>query len=278
MQLVITKLTQVGPFSNSTATINISFTINGNLPSFVQIYAAPAGGGVGSAELVDIVSIKSGVYQYNDNAFSLKPNVYYAIYACPRTGSESQPDDTIDGIEWESYCAMAYLATKSQETPTTPQALDPPVITTLVPHPANTKQPNRIAVMWSSSTSYDKYVLGWVDSGYQTSPQTINYGAILQNPPWELPNQSQDINEKGTSGSWDVPTQPGHLYFFHVNGGISQFWNYKYSKWGPPAAQLATSNHTSLRMFLMDSGISPSAQGMRSLLAPNQSIRNFMQI
>ena len=278
MQLAITKLVQVPPINSTTATINVSFAIGGNLPSFVQIYAAPAGGGVGSAELVDIVPTKSGVYQYNDIAFSLKPNVYYAIYVCPRTGPQNEPDATIDGVEWDAYCAMAYIATKSQTAPPTPQTLDSPVISSLIPHPADMKQPNRITVIWSSSTSYDKYVLGWVDSGYQSSPQTINYGIILQNPPWELPNNSQDINEKGTSGSYDVPTQPGHLYFFHVNGGISQFWNYRYSPWGPPAAQLATTNSTSLRMFLLNSGMNPSGQGIRSSLSQGQSIRSLMQI
>lgn len=256
--------------------MKVSFAIYGNLPSFVQIYAAPAGGGVGSAELVTVVSIKSGVYQYTDVPFSLKPGVYYTIYVCPRTGSQNQPDNTIDGVEWDAYCAVAYIATKTQPVP--PETLNPPMISALIAHPVNTKQPNRITVMWSSSTSYDKYVLGWVDSGYQSDPKTINYNLLIQNPPWELPNQSQDINQKGVTGSVDIPTQPNHLYFFHVNGGISQFWNYKYSPWGPPAAQLATTNRTSLRLFLIESGISPGGQSIRSLLSPNQTVRNLMQI
>ncbi|HZW55297.1 MAG TPA: hypothetical protein VFF30_03330 [Nitrososphaerales archaeon] len=45
-------------------------------------------------------------------------------------------------------------------------------------------------------------------------------------------NQSQDINQSGTTGSYDVQTEPGHLYFFHVNGVISQFWSYNYSAVG----------------------------------------------
>lgn len=283
MQLLITKLTQVAPISNTSASLKVSFGINGNLPSFIQIYAAPAGGGVGSAELVEIVPTKSGVYQYNDIPFSLKAGVYYAVYVCPRTGSQSQPDSTIDGVEWDSYCALAYIVTKNQQSSlASGQTLDPPVINALVPHPANLKQPNRITVMWSSSTSYDKYVLGWVDSGYQSSPQQINYSQLLQNPLWDptlqIPHGSQDINQKGASGSWDVPTQPDHLYFFHVNGGISQFWNYRYSAWGPTAAQVATPNRTSLRLYLLESGIDPAGQSVRSLVSSGQTVRNFMQI
>ena len=278
MQLVITKLVQVPPINSTTATLQVSFAIYGNLPSFVQIYAAMAGTGVGTAPLVNVVPIKSGVYQYNDIQFTVKPpGVIFHVYVCPRTGSQNQPDNTIDGVEWDSYCATAYISPKSQQT-TPSEGLYPPSINALVPHPANMNQPNRITVMWSSSTGYDKYVLGWVDGGYQTNPKAINYSTLLQNPPWELPNHSQDINQSGTSGSYDVPTQPNHLYIFHVNGGISQFWNYKYSPWGPPAAQIATPNRTSLRMYLLDSGINPAGQSVRSLLSSGQTVRNFMQI
>lgn len=276
MQLVITALTQVAPFSNTSASLKVSFQISGDLPKFVQIYAAPAGGGVGSAQLVQTVDTKSGVNQYNDIQFSLSPGVYFAVRVCPRTGSKDQPDDTIDGSAWETYCAVAYIATKSQEP--APVSLDPPVIHVLVPHPANVKEPNRITVMWSSSTSYDKYVLGWADVGYQEDPNAVNYAAVLQNPPWNFPNQSQDIAQKGTSGSWDVPTQPNHLYLFHVNGGISQFWNYKYSAWGPTTALVAPRNLTSLRVYLRESGINPTGQGLRSLVSSGQTVRNFMQL
>ncbi|MDG6905533.1 MAG: hypothetical protein JRN20_07105 [Nitrososphaerota archaeon] len=278
MQLAITKLVQVPPISSTTATIQVSFEIAGDLPSFVQIYAAMAGTGVSTAPLVNLVPIKSGVYQYNDIPFAVKPpGVTFIIYVCPRTGPQNLPDNMIDGVEWDSYCATAYITPKGQQA-SPPETLSPPSISAFVPHPANMNQPNRITVTWASSTSYDKYVLGWIDVGYQTDPNAVNYGSILQNPPWELPNQAQDINQKGTSGSYDVPTQPGHLYIFHVNGGISQFWNYRYSPWGPPAAQIAIPNSRSLRTYLLDSGINPAGCSMRSLLSSGQTVRTFMQI
>jgi hypothetical protein len=106
--------------------------------------------------------------------------------------------------------------------------------------------------------NYDKYVLGWTQDGVAMAPQ--------------------DIQQSGASGSWTAPTVPGHNYTFHVNGGISQFWNYNYSAWGPTYSVVAALNLTSLRGYLNASGINPAGKDLRSLIPTNQALRQYMQL
>ncbi|MDA4118449.1 MAG: hypothetical protein OK455_08920 [Thaumarchaeota archaeon] len=276
MTLDITGLKQVPPIVAGTATLNLTFKISGDLPSFVQVYALVPG--AAKATPVKIVPMI-----YNQNEYSVPVQVaagaYLVIYACSRDGPMNLPDDTTGGEYWESACAAAYIATKTVAPLT--QKLDPPVIDAFVPYPANLNQPNRITVMWSSATSYDKYVLGWYQDGVPSDPQKLDFTKLTVNmdDPLVTTKGSIDLNDiKGTSGSYQMPTEPSCLYFFRVNGGISQTWNYNYSAWGPTEPYVAIPNSRSLRHFLTDSGLDPAAQGVRSRLSPGQKVRNFMQI
>ncbi|MCL5067733.1 MAG: hypothetical protein M1368_05195 [Thaumarchaeota archaeon] len=200
--------------------------------------------------------MKTGQLQY-DPVVTVYPGMYYAIYVCPRTGPKNEPDNQTDGQNWGSYCVRAYIVTKNLSS-TSEETLYPPVIDKLDPQPATVNQSNHITVTWSSSTSYDKYVVGWTQDGVDMAPQ--------------------DINQSGTTGSWSAPTVPGHSYTFHVNGGISQFWNYRYSAWGPTSTILTVPNLTSLRQYLLDSGINPAGQSLRSLMTSGETLRKFMQL
>lgn len=225
------------------------------MPNFVQIYAAPAGGGIGSAQLVADVDVKSSQTDY-DQVITLYAGVYYAIYVCPRTGSKTAPNDLNDGQYWEGFCQMKYITTQKPSTP--PVTLPPPSAPQLTPQPANLTNGNRIVVSWASSYNYDKYVVGWTQDGIEMQPQ--------------------DIKQGGTTGSWEAPTTPGHNYTFHVNGGVSQFWNYNYSDWGPTSSATAVPNVTSLREFLTISGINPAGKSLRSLVQAGQTLRSYMKL
>jgi hypothetical protein len=276
LTLTIESLKQVPPITAGTATLNLTFKISGSLPSFVQVYALVPG--AAKATPVKIVPMI-----YNQSEYSVPIQVaagaYLVIYACPRDGPLNSPDDTTAGVYWETACAAAYTVTKT--VPPKTETLDPPVIDAFVPYPANLNQPNRITVMWSSATSYDKYVLGWLQDGILSDPKTVDLTKehVNMDDPSITSKGSIDLNNiSGTSGSYQMPTEPSCLYFFRVNGGISQTWNYLYSAWGPTVPYIAIPNNHSLRGFLTDSGKDPAAQGVRSLLSPGQSIRNFMMI
>jgi len=276
MTLSIESLKQVPPITAGTATLNLTFKISGSLPSFVQVYALVPGADMATP-------VKTVPMVYNQNEYSVPVQVaagaYLVIYACPRDGPLNLPDDDTDGVYWESACAAAYTVTKTV-APTT-QTLDPPVIDAFVPYPANLNQPNRITVMWSSATSYDKYVLGWYQNGIPSDPTKLDFTKLKVNmdDPLVTTKGSIDLNNiKGTSGTYQKPTEPSCLYFFRVNGGISQTWNYEYSAWGSTQPYVAIPNSHSLRRYLTDSGLDPAAQGVRSLLSSGQTVRKFMQI
>ncbi len=253
MQIQITGITQVPPITATTAKVKVSFTVSGG--NFVQIYAAPAGGGVGSGELVATVSIVPKQTQY-DQTVNLPAASFFAIYACPRTGSKTTPDDYTDGQPWDTYCAMQYFTTQGKET--VPPSMPPPQIVEVIPQPASVNLGNSIKVIWSSTKSYDKYVVGWSQNGTQMA--------------------GVDINTGGTQGSWTTPTVPGSTYTFHVNGGVSQFWNYDYSTWGNLVTVVAGPNLTSVRKFLTWSGVHLGGNGLRSVVPSGFTLRKFMQL
>jgi hypothetical protein len=258
MLLTLTGISQTGTVANGKGQAKVSFTLSGDMPKFVQIYAAPAGGSVGSASLVLAVNVQSSQTQY-DETISLPANVYYAVYVCPRTGSQQEPDDQTDGQSWESYCAVGYITIKSNAPSAEP--LVPPVITVLNPEPATMQHDNQIAVLWSSPTQYNKFVLGWTQNGVDMQPQDLP----LANP--------------SGSGSWSAPTIPGAAYTFHVNGGISQFWNYNYSAWGPTVSVTAALPYMSLRAYLLNSDVNLKVQqSLRSLMQQGQTLRSFMKL
>jgi hypothetical protein len=260
MLLSLTGLSQTGTVTNGKGQAKVSFQLSGDMPKFVQIYAAPAGGSVGSASLVLAVNVPSSQTQY-DETITLPADVYTAVYVCPRTGSQQQPDDETDDQPWETYCAVGYITVKSKAAPPA-GPLVPPVITVLNPAPATMQHGNQITVLWSSPTQYDKFVLGWTQNGVDMQPQ-------------DLPSSP----DPSGSGSWIAPTIPGAAYTFRVNGGISQFWNYNYSAWGPTASVTAALPYLRLRAYLLNSDVDLKVQQhLRSLMQQGQTLRSFMKL
>ncbi len=254
-QLVLTKLEQVPPFTNDTAQVHVGFEIHGILPDFVQIYASSASG-TGPSQLADMVDMSPPEFQYDD-IITLQAGTYYTIYVCPRTGSKDNPDETINGEYWEWSCAVSTIIT--QASPSPPGGpLVPPVITNLNPQPATMNQGNRITVSWSSPTNYDKFLVWWTEDGVAL--------------------QQGEIDAGGTSGSWTAPTAPGRWYTFQVEGGVSSGWSYDYSGWGPKVRIFSPPNLTSLRQYLLDSGVNPVGRSLRSLMPSNETLRKFMKL
>jgi hypothetical protein len=254
MQLAITGIKQVNlpPDAQGNVQVYVAFSIAGILPEHVQIYAENAAG-TPPANLVDTVDIQGPDGPFEDTV-KLKGGAYYTVYACPRNDPEN-PDEQIDGEYWESYCASAVVITQVAAAPAAP--LTPPVITSLDPEGATIQYGNRINMTFSGPTPYDKFLISW--SGLQ--------GEV-------------DPDNPSTAGAWVAFTTPGSRYTFQVKGGQSGgiFGNYHYSDWGPSVSVVASPNLTSLRQFLIRSGVNPAGAKLSVLLPAGKTLRQFMQV
>ncbi len=252
MELRLTAVQQVPPITNSNAQVQVSFDLLGILPDFVQIYAANAAGS-GPANLVDSVDIQKPENHY-DKYITLQAGTFYAIYACPRTGSQDNPDEYIDDEHWYSYCAIQTILTQSISSPSKGDV--PPVINSLDPQPATLNSPNTITVGWTTPTSYQQYQVAWSYEGE----------ALAQ------------INTANKSYSFG--TDPGHHYTFAVQGGIygGAAGNYHWSAFGPTVRITASPNLHSLRQFLQHSGLNPSGQKLSALIHAGGTLRKFMNL
>jgi hypothetical protein len=256
MQLILTGIKQLPPITSTTAQVQVSFEIHGILPDFVQIYAVNAAG-TGLGVLVDKVDMSPPEINYDD-PITLQAGTLYTIHACPRTGTEQNPDEMIDGAYWESYCVAGTITTLASSSPPGGNR-PPPVIINLDPEPATINQDNRIAVAWSSTIHYDRFLVWWTENGVALAQGEIDTG--------------------GYSGSWTTRTRPGYAYTFAVDGGVSAgVSGFNYSGWGPTEKITASLNLTSLRQFLQHSGINPAGEQLRSRMPSGVTLRKFMKL
>jgi len=255
MQLILTGIKQLPPITPTTAQVQVSFEIQGILPDLVQIYAVSASGnGLGS--LVDKVDMNPPEIKYDEN-ITLQAGIPYTIHVCPRTETGQILDDQIDGEYWESYCVAGIITTQASSSPPV-GTLPPPVITNLDPEPATIHQGNSITVAWSSTIKYDKFLVWWTENGIALAQGEIDAG--------------------GYSGSWTAQTVPGANYTFAVDGGVGYTWGNDYSGWGPTKKITAVPNLTSLRQFLLHSGLNPIGQHLRALIPTGVTLRKFMKL
>ncbi|QNK82890.1 hypothetical protein [Nakamurella sp. PAMC28650] len=257
-QIVGLTATQVAPIKADAATVHVAFQVAGDAPDTIQIYAHDlAGGDVGGlADLRQTVAFVAGTANYEVN-LALRAGTAFTVSVCPRMNTD-KVDGTIDGQPWSNYCVVASLFTR---TPTSPagQAWPPPVITGVDPEPATLAGDATITVSWQSAVPYDKFLIWWTESG--------------------IANAQGEVESQGTSGSWSAgPTRPGLRYTFAVMGGVSAFWDYKYSTWGPTVPAVGVANLHRLREFLVHSGRPAGAQSVRSLLPRGGSLRALMRI
>lgn len=252
MELTLTAVKQIGPITNTSAQVQVSFDLLGILPDFVQIYAANAAGS-GPANLADSVDVSPPEDHY-DRIITLQAGTFYTIYACPRTGSQDNPDEYIDGEHWDSYCAMQNILTQSASSP--PGDKVPPVINFLDPQPATLNSTNTIGVGWTTPTSYQQYQVAWAYEG-QALPQVMT-----------------------SNNSVRFGTAPGHHYAFAVQGGNSAgaSGTYHWSAFGPTVRITASPNLHSLRQFLQLSGLNPSGQKLSALFHAGDTLRKFMNL
>jgi hypothetical protein len=253
------SLEQIAPITANDAKLQIDFTVNGNQPDFVQIYAVSYGettpAGLGDiAAIIDMDPSKTAYTRKID----VPAGAIYTIWLCPRTGSRDEPDDQTDGDYWESLCVGKTITTRSSESGESGR--QPPVISGVDAVPATTTKPDQITLKWTSQP-YDKFLISWTQNGV-----AMDQG---------------EIDSSGSSGSWTAsPTVPGAKYTFSVKGGVSGgiFGNYNYSDWGPTVTVIAPPHFSSLRYFLRASGVNPGAQPLRKLTQKQSSVRKFMKL
>lgn len=256
----ITGLKQETPYTDTLATFIVQFAITGDTPDFVQVYAVNLGetdpGGLGDVRgIVDF-------HQPNPPsfcAFTVPAGAVYNVAVCPRTGTIQDPEDTSDGIYWETFCA--YENTVARAAPQPEGQRSPPWISRLDPEPATLTQPDHITVTWGSPQPYDKYLVWWTQNGQ--------------------PMKQGEPGDSGIAGSWTAsPTTPGARYTFAVKGGVSGgiLGNYLYSDWSPTLTVIAPQHFRSLRQFLVGSGINLAAQPVKSLMTGQPSLRAWMKL
>jgi hypothetical protein len=258
-EITFTGLSQQPPYSDTTATILAQFTVTGVKPDFVQVYAANLGetDPAGLGDLVDKQDLTIPHSTY-DSVFTVPAGYLYRIWLCPRTGTEDNPDELIDGQYWEGFCVWQLIVARA--TPTMGQR-QPPWVSGIDPEPANLTQPDRITVKWGSPQSYDKYLISWTKNGE--------------------PMDQGEVDSAAISGAWTAtPITPGARYTFSVKGGVSGgiLGNYLYSDWSKAIAVVAPPHFRSLRQFLTASGKNPAAQGVASLMKSQHSLRSFMKL
>ena len=256
----ITGLTQQQPYSDTTANIVVQFAVLGDTPDFVQVYAVNLGetdpGGLGDVRgIVDFTQPNPPPFC----AFTVPAGAVYNVAVCPRTGDVQQPDDYMDGIPWDNFCAWETIVARATPLPGGQQA--PPWISNIDPEPAGLTQADRITVTWGSPQPYDKYLVWWTQNGQ--------------------PMKQGEPGDSGIAGSWTAsPTTPGARYTFAVKGGVSGgiLGNYLYSDWSPTLTVIAPQHFRSLRQFLVGSGINPAAQPVKSLMTGQPSLRAWMKL
>lgn len=255
--LEITSVTQVAPISATVATVLIQFVVTGIRPDLVQVYAyhAAASGAGGLGDVVDTVDLNMTDPAYS-SSFQVQAGTYYTIALCPRTKTGDDLDDEIEGQYWESYCVSTSIVTQSSDQPQ--GKLPAPIINSLSAKPATASQGGQITVSWSSSMTYNKFLIWWTENG-----QALQQG---------------ELDVQGASGSWTAgPTTPGATYTFSVKGGLYGGFQYNYSDWGSNVKAVAPQNLNALKQFLQLSGITLNGQGVRSVMA-TQSVRAFMKL
>jgi hypothetical protein len=261
--VTISAVTQVSTTPDGAlANMLITYQIDGPGADFVELYAVNAA--ATDPSLLDHsadgnwitdfdVSLDEFIYS---QSFQLGAGSIWTLFLCPRTGSQDDPDNEINGDYWESSCVFRTVTTTTS-APSGP-GLVPPKITSTVPAPATLKQGNTITITWSSPTTYQKFQIWNTFDG-----EPLEQGSTEGEPP---------------ANSWTAQTAPGHRYTFQVQGGVSGGFSYTWSSWGPMVSVLAVENLHSLRQCLIYSEINPAGAVLSSLVPSGDTLRNFMQL
>jgi hypothetical protein len=259
-------ISQQTPFSNNSSSVVVRFSIVGDLPNFVQVYANT--GNIGSVDLGNLkclVPLNSSTTNYSCLIDHLIPGLIYIIGICPRTGALPNLDEKINDDSWEGYCHWKTLSTQGTNPSVGTVEHHPPTIVGFDVRFATISTPQAVHVTWKAAETYLKYHLGWRKKSEQFN------------------NEQVEINtHSDTASGLCSPTYPGTTYIFSVQGewnedfyGISPS---RWSAWSSPIEFTTPPNINSLATYLQASGVNTRSLLLKSLLGPTNSLRAFMKL
>jgi hypothetical protein len=261
----VTPLTQLT--FRSPVTVQVTFTLTGGWPDFVQVYAQEAGSQ--PANVVDAILATTIDWAPPNpeglTTFELPGGNAFTIWLCPRNGTEETLDDDYDGEPWETSCTkVGSITTQVLQSPTDQPTK--PYIISYHQEPATLKGDGSITVSWVSSP-YNKFLIWWTLDGQPLAQGEVNAGGS---------------SGSATSGSWTTnqAVSPGAAYTFAVEGGTSAglFAGYNWSGWGNTVPVTAMQNLRSLVQFLKHSGINPAGLSVSSIMGGQTSLKKVMKL
>jgi hypothetical protein len=265
-------LQQLKPYTLPNAQVQVTFTLSGELPDIVQVWAQEPGSQTGI--LITAVLEKSINWPPPTNpkasvTFEVQAGSAFDIWLCPRDNDETTGglDDDYDGSYWQNACTYAGEIT-TQVPAASSQHPTKPVIIKVDNEPATLTSYGTITVSWVS-TQYDKFLITWTQDGFQMPQGEVDVTA--DSGSWTTPSSASGTNQ---------PVNPGASCTFAVEGGTDTglFSPPNYSGWGPTVNVTAVQNLRSLVQFLLHSGINWQGLSVKSIMGGQTSLKQVMKL
>jgi hypothetical protein len=253
------QIKQLPPIETSAAKVQVTFDVLGVFgpDDIVQIYAGDRSGDL--SNLVAKTDLNMTEHFGYSEILDLTAGEFYAIGCCPRTVTDHQVNDTIDGQDWQGLCLWQEFTTQAAPGPGT--NLPAPQITGIRTLPLTLHRKNGVEVSWTSPRNYDFFQVRW---GYEGMPALDEF---------------QEKTAGGGSGSFVCSTTRGLWYHFSVQGCNSHWLTgSQCSAWSPATRAQAGANLHRLREFLEASGVATSSPLRTFLGAGGGSLRSLMGI
>lgn len=259
------SLVQQPPFSAGKARVLGQFTVLGNMPDFIQIYALPGffQSQPGSPfSKIDTISPKSPDPTQTFVLEDLVPGQVYTVWVCPRTGTEEEPEDQTDGVDWVSACVFRTIAVRGVDNVS--GAMEPPRITSIGDTPATMFAAQRMTLNWivDNGRTYNKFLIHWYRNGQ------------------EQPQIEIDAASGGSAqGSWSATVAPFDQFRFAVKGGLYRgLSGFDYTAWGAEVAFTCPQNSRSVKAYILSSVAPSRPLPLRNFMGSTKSVRSFMKL
>lgn len=243
---------QIKPFgrAGSRTQVLVKFSVSGAPREFVEVYATTDIGAFDAPRLGTIpINLHSNEYSA---MLDLVAGMRYEIRCCPRTTTNGDPDETMDGESWVDRCNTIGFVTEADAD------FPKPVIFSAIPRHRTLRRKNHIRIQWESPRAYTFYQVrfGNERSGFQ--------------------EQQIDRIAGGIGGVFPLePTIPGVRYLFKVNGLMRNSFETGSSGFTEPIFVTAAENTRSLRAFM--DGVDTSG-GIRALIPAHiSSLRALLE-
>jgi hypothetical protein len=284
MYITSLKATQTGEADGLFCPVLVEWSFGNRLPNIVEIYADDT-----PIQQLTVKDSKNPI----STTVSLRAGSIVKVSVCPRFVKDDSRQDKMPNAQgenqsWESFCLIESITTRAKagtgEVTSKKRAIPQinsietiPASAALIP-PLLIKQKNRIRVRWSCSEDYGSYLVGW-----RSNYDQWNDGSPRRQ--WRIDKFAPvggeiRTEEGGKSASFDLEAvMPGLEYEFSVKGrgaglGIFEY----YSEWSLPKRVVADENLTSLRQYLLLSGLKATNGIRQYLFADSGSLRSFMQL